>query len=370
MERNIYVKKRAIGPGNPIFVTAEIGSSHMGDFNAAKELLLGAKKAGCDGADLFLAHPEDYYRASAETQGAIRVWKGEELSPEEWRRLFAYAKEIDMIMYLTPLDLTSVRLAVELGSPMLNINSDDVTNLTHLELVASTGLPVTMHDISATLAEVEAAVYTLNMAGCKDITLLHSTLESGDEDSSRLYCTSNLRVMETYRSAFSDRGVLVGCVEHTTSNFLIYAVAAMQPALISKHIIVKHKEGAPDSEISVELRSLQNMVQNVRYVEMALGSGSNCLVTDINGEMSPKFKIRRKVLVAARDIPKGELVEKRDIVAKRPWMEGGLHLWKSRELYGAKTRRFIHKDEVLDFNMFEQFLTTQFRFPELQKRRF
>ncbi len=368
MERNIYVGKRGIGPGNPIFITAEIGCAHMGDFEAAKEMLLGAKKAGCDGADLFLEHPEDHYMASAEN--AIREWRKEGFSPEQWRRLFSYAKEIDIIMYLTPLDLTSVRLAVELGSPMLNINSDDVTNLIQLELVASMGLPVTMHDINATLAEVEAAVQTLNMAGCKDITLLHSTLESGDEDSDRLYSTSNLKVMETYRSAFSDRGVLVGCVEHTTSNFLIYAVAAMEPVLISKHIIVKHEEGAPDTEISVELKSLQNMVQNVRYVEMALGSGSNCLVTDTNGEMLADFKYRRKVLVAARDIPEGKLVEKGDIVAKRPWIEGGLHLWKSRELHGAKTRRFIHKDEVLDFNMFEQFPTAQFQFPEVEKRRF
>ena len=134
---------------------------------------------------------------------------------------------------------------------MMNINSDDVPNPYLLEKIGLAGVPVTMHDINMTLGEVEAAVSILNDVGCHDIILLHSTLESGNQD--LLYATSDLRVMDTYRSAFSVRGVLVGCVEHTSSDFLIYAVATREPVLISKHIILKHLEGRPDNEISCDI---------------------------------------------------------------------------------------------------------------------
>lgn len=357
--RTTRVSGRAIGPGEPIFLTAEIGCSHMGDFQAAKEMLLGAKRAACDAADLFLASPEDFYAASA--PHAIEEWRREGLSPDEWRQLFRYAEDIGLILYLTPLDLPSVRMAVELGAPMLNVNSDDVNNPAHLELVGSTGLPVSMHDIGATLAEVEAAVQVLSSAGCRDIILLHSTLEAGTSE--RYYATANLRVMDTYRAAFSGKGVLVGCVEHTSSDFLIYAVAALEPVLISKHIIVRHTEGAPDDEISVDLHGLQDMVRNVRLVESALGSGANCVITDINGRMPPSSESRRKILVAARDIPQGKTIDKQDIVAKRPWAKGGLHPWKMRELYGAKAARAIARDEVLTLNMFADLPAVDYKFP-------
>ena len=362
MSRRICIKDRVIGDGEPIFITAEIGCAHMGDVQAAKELLLGAKKAGCDGADMFLAHPEDFY--AAHCPGGIKAWQGQGFTFEQWQSLFRYAEEIDIIFYLTPLDLTSVKMAVDLGSPMLNVNSDDTSNLRQLELMGSMGLPLTMHDVSKTLTEIEGAIQTLTSAGCEDIILLHSTLEFEDESLESFYTTANIKVMDTYRAAFSGKGVLVGCVEHTSSKFLIYGVAAREPVLISKHIIVKHTEGAPDNEISFELKDLQKMVQNTRAIEMSLGNGSNCILMNKDGEMDFGSAIRRKILVAAKDIPKGKTIEKTDIVAKRPWVKDGLHPWKMLDICGSKARNDIAKDEILTFDLFTEYVVDDYKFPK------
>jgi sialic acid synthase SpsE len=367
MSKKIRVKDKLIGPGEPIFITAEIGCAHMGDFQAAKELLLGAKKAGCDGADMFFAHPKDYYYAACDE--GIKAWQGQSFTLDQWKALIRYAEEIDIIFYLTPLDLTSAKIAAELGVPMINIGTDEVVNLRLLELVGSLGLPVTMHDIGTTLSELEGAIQTLNSAGCKDIILLHSTLEVEDETLESFYTTANLRVMDTYRAAFTDKGVLVGCVEHTSSKFLIYGVAAREPVLISKHIIGKHTVGAPDDEISFELSELQTMVQNTHAIEMSLGSATNCILLNKDGQMDSGSKYRRKILVAAQDIPEGKTIEKTDVVAKRAWVEGGLHPWKMLDICGAKARKNIAKDEILSFDLFKEFIVNDYKFPKTDEYR-
>lgn len=365
MSKIIRIKNRSIGPDEPIFITAEIGCSHRGDFQAAKEMLLGAQKAGCDGADMFIASPDDFY--AAHCPEGRQAWEKQGLAVDEWRSLFHYADEIGIILYLTPLDMPSVKMAVELGSPMLNINSDLVTDLRFLKLVGSLKVPLSMHDIGCTLAEIQGAVQILQSAGCEDLILLHSTLELEGERLKNFYATANLRVMDTYRTAFRSKGVLVGCVEHTSSKFLIYGVSAREPVLISKHIIVKHTEGAPDNQISFELKELQSMVQNVRAIEMSLGSGMNCMITNKYGQMEKDSQTRRKILVAAKDISQGKVVDKNDIIAKRSWVEGGLHPWKMLELYGAKAKKNISKDEILNFNMFYDFVVNQYKFPDIEK---
>lgn len=361
----VKVKNRLIGPGQPIFLTAEIGLSHMGDFGDAKSMIKSAAEAGCDGVDMFMASSAEFYFAPfAEDNDTRKVWDEQSFTTEQWQELFALADKLDIILYITPLDTVSMRRSVELGTPMINMNSDDINNLLMLEEAAKLGIPVTFHDINASLAEVEAAVSTLIDNGCKDLIVLHSTQESGEEDS--LYASANLNVIDTYRAAFGGCGVLAGCVEHTTSDFLIYAVAAMNPVLISKHIQVSSEKNVHDANISVDIDALSTMIKKVRYVEMALGKGNNQKVVDKDGELSFGAIARRKVLVAASDIPAGKIIDKNDLVAKRPGRLGGLNPWSVRLLIGSKAKRNISQNTLLNMNMFEDYQELQYKYPDIE----
>ncbi len=362
----IVVKGREIGNGAPIFLTAEIGSAHNGSVESAKEMMLGAKQAGCDGADMFMSSSRDFYYAdNGLADRDMRDIVAEfEFTEAGWAEIFRYGDEIGLITYVTPLDIPSVEMAGRLGIPMVNVNSDDANNPGLLRKIAGLGVPVTMHDINANLSEMELAVRTLRDAGCSRIILLHSTLESGEEDN--LYATANLRVMDTYKAAFGGMGVHVGCVEHTTSDFLIYAVAAREPALISKHILLAHDPETPDDSISVDLGNLKTMVRNVRYVEMALGGGHNLQVVNQAGEIGAWDVARRKVLVAARDISEGAIIAPDDIVAKRPGNRGGLHPSVEFYIVGARASRSIEKDEKLSLSMFSDFQENGYKNPALE----
>lgn len=363
--KSIKVKNRLIGPGQPIFLTAEIGLSHMGCFDDAKSMIKAAARSGCDGVDMFMASSRDFYFAPfTEDNDTRKVWDEQSFTEEQWRELFTLANELDIVLYITPLDIVSMKRAFALGTPMINLNSDDINNLPMLEEAAKQGIPVTFHDINASLAEVETAVATLVDNGCKDIIILHSTQESGEEAS--LYASANLNVINTYRTAFSGRGALAGCVEHTTSDFLIYAVAAMGPVLISKHIQISKEKNIHDANISVDADALSTMIKKVRYVEMAVGKGNNQKVVNKQGELSFGAIARRKVLVAAADIPAGKIIDKNDLTAKRPGRLGGLHPRNAYLLIGAKARHDISEDTLLNMNMFENYQELPYKYPDIE----
>ncbi len=358
----IQVGNRKIGPGQPIFLTAEIGISHSGSFENAKRMIIDAANAGCDGVDMFIGDSNGFYFAPfAPDKDTRKVWDEQSFSTEQWRELMQLAAEHDIVLYATPLDLISLEKAAELGVPMININSDDVTNLRLLKAAAKLGIPITMHDIGASLSEVETAVMTLVQNGATELILLHSTQEAGEEHV--LYGAANLRVMDTYRNAFGNLGVNVGCVEHTTSDFLIYAVAALEPVLISKHIQVADSGNEHDPHISVDSNAMGGMVKKVRYVEMALGCGHNQKVTTM-ADNNTKATTRNKVLVADRAIPAGKIIEEADVVAKRPGRLGGLHPAQSRLLIGTTATKDIAENTLLDLNMFTGFPEPEYRFPD------
>ena len=369
MSGAIEVKGRKIGPGHPTFLTAEVGCSHMGRLEHAQTLLRAAAEGGCDGVDTFLWEPRAFNWKGTLCDGSpIQVLQDLCLQPEEWPELHRLADELGIILYHTPCDPPSVDLAVSLGAPMLNINSDDLQNPIMLQRMGATGLPLTCHDIGAALGEVEAAVTRLQEAGAQGPILLHSTIESGDSEEA--YASANLRVMATYRAAFSGRGVLVGCVEHTTSDYLIYAVAALEPVLISKHLNLTHDPNVPDASISVDVGGLRDMVRKVRLVEQALGEGVNSLVADAHGRLPAGAFARRKLIVAECDIPGGTVITPEHLAVKRPCVKGGLHPWMLHYLVGARARQDIPRDAVISLNMLQDFPDVDWRPQEIRLQRY
>ena len=227
-QQRIRVRDRVIGPGEKIFLTAEIGSAHMGSVEHAKTMIRGAAEAGCDGCDIFnyssgeifyfnhIRAGEDTYPGEFTLAKMCREIDELNFTYRQWEELFRYAEQCGIILYLTPLDPVAMKMTGDLGSPMININSDDINNILLLEEAAKLKVPVTFHNINATFAEVEACIRTLKDNGVEDIIALHSTQESGSPE--YLYSSANLEVINTYRQAFGDMGVMAGCVEHTTSN--------------------------------------------------------------------------------------------------------------------------------------------------------
>src|SRR5579871_530741 len=94
--RNIHINRRAIGPGQPVYVIAELSANHHRNFEQALQLIRAAKDSGADAVKLQTYTPGTITLASDQPCfriGGGTIWDGETLhdlyarayTPWEWR---------------------------------------------------------------------------------------------------------------------------------------------------------------------------------------------------------------------------------------------------------------------------------------------
>ena len=138
-----------------VYIIAEAGDNHNGDFNTALKLVDVAKRAGADCVKFQTFVTEEIiskYAEMAEYQkkntgkeeSQFEMVKRLELSFDEFRKIKEYCDRVGIQFLSTPFDLKSVDFLNELGVPFFKIPSGEITNYPYLIKIAHTGKPVVM----------------------------------------------------------------------------------------------------------------------------------------------------------------------------------------------------------------------------------
>ncbi|MBU5615221.1 N-acetylneuraminate synthase [Geomonas azotofigens] len=354
-----------------VYVIAEAGVNHNGSLDMAKELVQVAAQAGADAVKFQTFRAErlvsgtapkaDYQKkASDANESQYAMLKRLELGEEAHGELIRHCQLHGIQFLSTPFDAESVDLLGRtLDLPTLKIPSGEVTNAPLLLKIASLQKPVIMSTGMCTLADVEAALGVLafgytcpqndpgitsfqeayasdagQQALREKVTLLHCTTEYPAP-----FAEVNLRAMDTLASAF---GLPVGFSDHTEGIAMPVAAVARGAVIIEKHFTLDRALPGPDHKASLEPEELSQMVQAIRQVEVALGSG-----TKVPAPSEVKnAAIARKSIVAAADIPAGEPFSVDNLCIKRPG--GGLSPLRYWEVVGRRADRNYVKDEVIE----------------------
>ena len=311
------IADRTIGAGHPAYVIAEAGVNHNGDIELARSLVRAAVEAGADAVKVqtFVAEqivtrdaPKADYQveSTARAESQLEMLKRLELSREDHKDLQALCRELGVAFVSTPFDLRSVVLLDELDVPFIKIGSGEVTNLPFLEYVARKGRPIVLSTGMSTLAEADEAVRTIEAAGCRDLAVLHcvSNYPADPRD-------ANLRAMQTMAAAWS---IPVGYSDHTPGIAVPLAAVAMGASIIEKHFTLDRTLDGPDHRASLEPDAFRRMVEGIRTVEVALGSGRK----EPAASEKNTARVARRSLVAARDIAAGTVLDTQDIAILRP----------------------------------------------------
>jgi len=189
-----------------------------------------------------------------------------------------------------------------------------------------------------TLCEIENALNTLIKAGTKkeNITVLHATTSYPTQ-----FKDVNLKAMLTIKNAFD---VDIGYSDHTLGIEVPIAAVAMGARVIEKHFTLDRALSGPDHKASLEPDELKAMVKAIRNIEIALGDGIK-RPTEIEKENK---KVVRKVIVAKKDIKKGEKLSKDNLVLKRS--SNGLGAEYFDLVLGMKAIKDFGKDEPIRIN--------------------
>ncbi len=330
-----------------MIIIAEAGVNHNGSYDLALRMVDEAKRSGADYVKFQTAKPElvistfapkaAYQKeTTGEAESQLEMCKAIHLPLTDYRPLKAYCDKVGIGFMSTPFDLVSIDVLEPLDMDYYKIPSGEITNLPYLRKIASKHRPVIMSTGMCEMQEIEDAIQVLERGGIdrRHITILHCNTE---------YPTPmrdvNLRAMQTIGEQL---GVAVGYSDHTRGIEVPIAAVALGAAVIEKHFTLDKTMPGPDHKASLEPDELKAMVDAIRNIEMALGTGEK----HVTASERPNMIVARKSIVAACDIRKGEILTEENITTKRPG--NGISPMEWDSVIGTKAVRDFAYDELIE----------------------
>jgi len=330
-----------------VFIIAEAGVNHNGDINLAKKLIDIAVEAGADAVKFQTWKTENlvtkdaftamYQKENAKVNNQYEMLKKLELSYDDFILLKKYCDKKGIIFMSTPDEEESALFLKDIQD-IFKIGSGELTNLPFLKLIGSFKKRVILSTGMGTLCEIEKALDTLIKAGTKkeNITVLHATTSYPTR-----FEDVNLKAMLTIQNIFK---INVGYSDHTLGIEVPIAAVAMGASVIEKHFTLDKTLPGPDHKASLEPNELKEMIKAIRNIEIALGNGIK-KPTAIEKENK---KVVRKVIVAKRNIKKGEILSEENLVLKRA--SNGLDAKYFDFIIGTNAIKDFKKDEPIRIN--------------------
>ena len=305
-----------------VFIIAEAGVNHNGDLNRAIELCSIAAESGADAIKFQTWKTEKLVSKTARqagyqklnsgiSQSQFNMLKELELSEKDFVRLKNYCDNSNIEFLSTPDEIDSLHFLIyDLGLKTIKIGSGELGNDIFLREVSKVSDTVILSTGMHEIIDIAHSVNVIREDLSTDLILLQCT--------SSYPCESknvNLRTMETLRRAFDCE---VGFSDHTLGSTASIAAAVMGAKVIEKHFTQDRNLKGPDHLCSLEPNELKEMIQSIRSIPLIMGTHHKKL---LDCEKDTKL-IATKVIVASKDINKGELFNKENLVMMRTGEEG------------------------------------------------
>ena len=344
----IAINGRQIGPGEPVYIVAEVSANHGQSYDFAEQIVRAAKEAGADAVKLQTYTPDTITVASRREEfrvGGGTLWDGRTLyelyaeayTPWEWQpKLKNVAEQLGLDFFSSAFDASAVDFLENMKVPAHKVASFELVDIPLIQKMARTGKPLILSTGMATAEEVEEALCAAREAGAKQIALLK--------------CTSaypapveemNLRTIPEMRRRFE---VPVGLSDHTMGIAVPVAAVALGACIIEKHLTVSRSNPGPDSAFSLEPHEFKAMSDAVRTAEKALGEIRFGL-----GEKEKASRFFRRSLFVVAEVKQGDTFTEANVRSIRPGH--GLHTRHLQKVLGKRAACDIHQGTPLDLEM-------------------
>lgn len=338
-----YFENRKIH--QPSLIIAEASNNHNGDIKLAFKMIEEAHDSGVDIIKFQTFTPNGLYiNKLLDAEIEVGDFKGKRrdligrnaFSRTEWKRIARHASKVGIPFISTPLDFVSVDLLNEIGVPFFKIASMDVNNYEFLKYIAKKREAVLLSTGMSLLGEVDKGIDVLKKNGAKKVSLMHCV---------SVYPTPvekiNLSKIQTLRDAFK---LNVGFSDHTVGNQAAIGAVAMGVQIFEKHFTLDKKLPGPEHPMCADPKDLKAYVSAIRLQEQAMGNGELRVIKEEEGARN----FARRSVIAATQIKKGKIINRKDITCKRPgW---GI----SADLYdlviGARANKDIQEDDLIGWD--------------------
>ncbi|WAC44801.1 N-acetylneuraminate synthase [Pseudomonas sp. SL4(2022)] len=324
-----------------VYIIAEAGVNHNGDYDKAMALVEAAAQAGADAVKFqtfnarllaLSSAPKAAYqkRTTGEDDSQLEMLLKLEL-PHVWHYpLQARARELGLDFLSTAFDHESLAFLDQLNLPVYKIPSGEITNGPLLWSIARSGRPMILSTGMATLGEIDQALAVLAHGlefetppqGLEEVWLNWTRPEARSWVATRvalLHCTSqyparpaevNLRAMDVLMNTF---GLPVGYSDHTEGVLASVAAVARNASIVEKHFTLDRTLPGPDHAASLVPDELKEMVDQIRLVEQMMGLAAKVPQAS---EWDTR-KAARQSLTFVRDVSQNQVIVAGDLGAAR-----------------------------------------------------
>lgn len=330
-----------IGPGNPVYVIAEIGVNHDGAPERALALTEAAADAGADAIKLQYFETDRlmsraaklaaYQRSAGETN-PIDMLRRLELAIDNMAPIVERAHALGIHAIVTTFSTELVEHAESLPWDAYKTASPDIIHKPLLEQLTATNKPMIVSTGASTLDEVERA---------------NDWLEHAKDRLAFLQCVSAYPAPESALDGIPAiaRATArpVGYSDHTPSAQTGAQAVRAGAAILEKHLTYDRHAVGPDHAASLEPSQFAEYTQLAKSspVPPTAGSGQKQL---LDAERDVR-QVSRQSIVAARPIGAGEPIAPSMLTCKRPGT--GIQPWRLVEVIGRTAARTIEPDTPL-----------------------
>jgi N-acetylneuraminate synthase len=347
MSAPFRIGKRAIGPGQPTYIIAELSANHNQDFGRAVELIRIAKEAGADAVKIQTYTPDTLTIESDAPWFRVQkgtIWEGKTLyglykeayTPWDWQpKLAAEAARAGLDLFSSPFDSTAVDFLEKLGVPAYKIASFELVDLPLIRYVAARGKPVILSTGMANEKEIDEAVQVCRAQGVPFALLrCNSGYPAPPEE-------MDLRTIPDMAARWK---APIGLSDHSLGKTAAITAVALGACIVEKHLTMSRHEPGPDSSFSLEPSEFEGMVKAVREAERALGR----VRYGPSDHEIPSTAFRRSLFVV-RNISAGESFTTENVRSIRP--ANGMPPKYLEEVLGRKAARDIERGTPLTWDL-------------------
>lgn len=270
------------------FIIGEIGINHNGDVEVAKRLISEAKKCGCDAVkfqkrtlDLVYSKEElDTPRESPWGNTNRQQKSGLEFNKEDYDELDEFCRENSIVWFASAWDVESQLFLRQYDLKYNKVASAMLTDRKFVEMVAEEKKYTFISTGMSNVHQVEKAVEIFVQKKCP-YEILHCCSEYPMPIEN-----ANLNFIKTLQQKF---GCKIGYSGHETGIVVSIAAVALGATTIERHITLDRSMYGSDQSASLEIGGLRKMVDYIRAIEKALGTGVK-LFTDKEREIEKKLR--------------------------------------------------------------------------------
>ncbi|MDN5097854.1 pseudaminic acid synthase [Aliarcobacter butzleri] len=318
------------------FIIAELSANHNGSLQTALDSIKAAKECGANAIKL-QTYTADTLTLNSRNEDFMisggTLWDGRNLyelyqeayTPWEWhKKLFDYARSLDIDIFSTPFDKTAVDFLEKLNPTAYKIASFEITDYELVRYTASKQKPIIISTGIATIDEIQDVVNICKSVGNENIILLKCTSEYPAPLNE-----ANLKTISNMKETF---GVEVGFSDHTLGIVAPVVAVTLGAKVIEKHFIIDKSIGGADCGFSMDKKEFKQMVEAIRDAEKLIG------VVDysLNEKRKKQRRFARSLYISS-DIKKGEVFTLENIKSVRPFY--GLHPKYLNDILGKVAKK-------------------------------